>query len=115
MGNPGSGQETDSRQGKINQSKVIIGAGGSQEFDRELYGSRTSNREQAGSSVKRARKLVKALERALVLMSEDDPLQPAVKDLYAVLWQAEIRLDILEDWYSRTYCFTNQENAANDW
>ena len=109
MGNPRSGKETDSHQGK-----VIIDAGSSQEFDRELYGSRTSNQDQAGSSVKRARKLVKALEYALVLMSEDDPLQPAVKDLYAVLWQAEIRLGILEDWYGRTYCFTNQEDAANN-
>lgn len=87
--------------------------GGDQKFGRELYGSRTSNQDQVGRSVKGARRLVKTLEQALVLMSEDDPMQPAVKDLYPVLWQAEIRLDVLEDWYGRTYRSTNHKDTAN--
>lgn len=93
--------------------KVIAVAGGGQELDRELYGARISNHDQAGKSVKRARSLVKTLEQALVLMSEDDPMQPAVKDLYPILWQAEVRLDVLKDWYSRTYCSASHEDAMN--
>ena len=102
-------------EGAVNwrHDKIITGAGGNQELDRELYGARTPNHEQAGISVKRARKLVKTLEQALVLMGEDDPMQPAVKDLYPALWQAEIRLGVLEDWYGRTYCSTNYEDIAN--
>lgn len=93
--------------------KVIAVASGGQELDRELYGARISNHDQAGKSVKRARSLVKTLEQALVLMSENDPMQPAVKDLYPILWQAEVRLDVLEDWYSRIYCSASHEDAMN--
>ncbi len=110
MGKPGS-------EGAIGRhyGKVIAVAGGGQELDRELYGARISNHDQAGKSAKRARKLVKTLEQALVLMSEDDPMQPAVKDLYPILWQAEVRLNVLEDWYGRTYCSTDYKDAAKGW
>lgn len=51
----------------------------------------------------KAEKVVELLERAFELMAEDDPIQPAIKNLYAALNEAEVRLAVLEDWYRRTY------------
>ena len=100
MGKPGAERALDQRLDRILTSDH-------QELRRELYGSRTSNIEQAAQSVERARELVKVLEHALILMSEDDPAQPVVEDLQTVLRQAETRLGILEDWYERTYCYSS--------
>ena len=43
------------------------------------------------------------LERARVLMAEDDAMQPAMKHLDAALHEANKRAAVLEDWYRRTY------------
>jgi hypothetical protein len=48
--------------------------------------------------------VVRLLEDALTLMTEDDPIQPTIKHLYAALCEAEVRKKVLlEDWYERTY------------
>ena len=49
------------------------------------------------------RQAVVFLERARALLAEDDAIQPAMKHLDAAIHAAEVRADILEDWYRRTY------------
>ena len=66
-------------------------------------GSAAPNSGQAREAVAKAEKVVQPLERAFELMAEDDPVQPAVRYLYASLNEAEARLTVLEDWYRRTY------------
>ena len=43
------------------------------------------------------------LEHALELMSKDASVQPAITPLYTALYEAEVRLGVLEDWHYRTY------------
>jgi hypothetical protein len=62
-----------------------------------------SGREQAHEAVAKAEKVVELLARALELLAEDDPVQPAAKHLNAALYEAEARLSVLEDWCRRTY------------
>ena len=50
-----------------------------------------------------AEKVVELLGQAFELMAEDDPIQPAIKYLYVTLYEADIRLAVLEDWYLCTY------------
>ncbi|MDQ3965342.1 MAG: hypothetical protein M3246_02630 [Actinomycetota bacterium] len=66
-------------------------------------GARNPGREQAREAVAKAEKVAELLEQAFELMAEDDPIQPAVKHLYATLCEAEVRLTVLENWYRRTY------------
>ena len=62
-----------------------------------------NNHREAQEAMKKAKEVVELLDRAFALMAEDDPAQPAAAHLYAALWEAEVRANTLEDWYSRTY------------
>lgn len=68
-----------------------------------MTGTAVSGLEEAREAVGKARRAVAHMDRAFELMSEDDPVQPAIKHVYAALCEAEIRAATLEDWYERTY------------
>ena len=60
-------------------------------------------KKQAEKAKTQAGEVVMLLERARVLMAEDDAMQPAMKHLDAALHEAKKRAAVLEDWYRRTY------------
>ena len=47
------------------------------------------------------------LEQARTLLSEDNPMQLAMKHIDEVISEAESRAGMLEDWYRRTYSATD--------
>ncbi len=80
-----------------------VGSVGRKSGERLTSGAGRPGREEARRSVWRSRETVALLERASGLMSEDEPMQPAANLLHTALCEAEVRLGVLEDWYSRTY------------
>lgn len=65
--------------------------------------SSKSVRERAAEAVENSRKVVGLLDRVFYLMVEDDPAQPAIKYVYAALYEAETRATVMEDWQGRAY------------
>ena len=68
-----------------------------------VTGTTVSGLEEARLAVDKAQRAVSHMNQAFELMAEDDPVQPAIKYVYAALCEAEIRAATLEDWYERTY------------
>ena len=60
-------------------------------------------REEAEIATTQAREAVVLLERARMLLSEDNAMQLAIKHTEEAISEAEIRAAMLEDWYRRTY------------
>jgi hypothetical protein len=60
-------------------------------------------REEAEKAKTQAREAVVLLEQARTLLSEDNPMQLAMKHIDEVISEAESRAGMLEEWYRRTY------------
>ena len=63
-------------------------------------------REEAEKAKMQAREAVILLERARMLLYEDNARQLAMKHVDKAISEAESRAAMLEDWYRRTYYST---------